>query len=656
MNEELEKAYEADKERKQGRTDELQAARDYVGVLLNEAEDKNALLEDKRQEADELFERLKKKETEIDELIRVAESEKKKNKLATFWMFFALAELLMIVVVAIVLIAHSGSLTARPVQQPGQEERGDPGHEGTVSGTVTPEPVKTQKYASDLQERIKTLNKDEIAPFSVEVKNIDGLEYLVFSAGNISVAYKNEYYLEEMGYRKGINIDNGSERYTLSAGYDLTGDIKDLVPELTNVDGEKMVVFTEYNNRIAQNIPSFIRLVNCQDFRSYACNDLMGLIKADTLVAESEELSVFEDAPIVYTLTTQKDVYKFAITEGYYNEIAYNEHVIPEIDSDFILTVNDEGISWTTSVKLGEELYLGGLSGRITIKDGAIAVGNPKFGAIVPPNQDDPELAGYIRPASKFPERYVTTFGNAGERVFVEINPSIPECSYDWNRLNTEDQNDWYYADEDGIKTSIRGIDVSKYQESINWKKVAEAGVEFAIIRMGFRGMNQGTLEVDPYFDANMKGALDNGIKVGVYFFSQAVSEKEAAEEAAFVLNAISGYNVEYPVIFDTERVTTYDARANSLNMETRTALCRKFCEKVSEAGYKPMIYANTKYMIMGIDLTKLTDIDKWYAVYNPTITFPYDFQMLQYSESGSVPGISGNVDLNISFVDYSRQ
>ena len=152
-----------------------------------------------------------------------------------------------------------------------------------------------------------------------------------------------------------------------------------------------------------------------------------------------------------------------------------------------------------------------------------------------------------------------------------------------------------------------------------------------------------------------MRGAIKAGIPVGVYFFSQAVSEKEAADEAAFVLNAIAKYKVEYPVVFDTERVTTYNARANSLNMETRTTLARVFCEKVEAAGYKPVIYANTKYMLMGIDLTKLKDIDKWFAAYNPTITFPYDFQMLQYSESGTVPGISGNVDLNISFVDYSK-
>ncbi|MCR5322341.1 MAG: hypothetical protein K6E85_03600 [Lachnospiraceae bacterium] len=655
MNEELEKAYEADKERKQNRTDELQAARDYVGVLLDEAEGKNAQLEDKTQEAEELFERLRKKEGEIDELIRVAESEKKKNKFATFWMFFALAELLMIVVVAVILIIHSGSLTGKK-----NDDNADGQSVGNVSETDNGQHVEieqkvvTQKYSENLKEKVDSIKASQIAPFTADIKVIDGLEYLVFSTDNISVAYKNEYYLDEMSYRKSTVIDNGTERYTSSRGYDLTGDLTDLVPKLTNLGGRRMLAFTEYNSRVSANIPSVIRVVDCESFRTYSCSSLMDMIKALTVVEESEELSVYEDAPIVYTLTTSKAVYKYAIDEGYYNEIAYNEYALPNIDDDFVIKIDDEGISWKTSVKLGTELYLGGLSGGIKVENEGLTIESAKYGAFVPANIEDPELKGYIRPAASVPERYLTIGGYNDERFYVSVNEEIPKNDYNWDRLNTDDPNDWYYVDTDGNKISIRGIDVSKYQANINWKKVAEAGVEFAIIRMGYRGMNEGTLELDPYFDKNVQNALANNIKVGIYFFSQAITEKEAREEADFVLKAIGKYKIEYPVIFDTERVTTYNARANGLNMETRTTLCRVFCEKIREAGYTPMIYANTKYMVMGIDQTKLTDIDKWFAVYTDNITYPYDFQMLQYSESGSVPGVTGNVDLNISFVDYS--
>jgi GH25 family lysozyme M1 (1,4-beta-N-acetylmuramidase) len=167
--------------------------------------------------------------------------------------------------------------------------------------------------------------------------------------------------------------------------------------------------------------------------------------------------------------------------------------------------------------------------------------------------------------------------------------------------------------------------------------------------------MNEGTLEMDPYFEANIKGATDNKIDVGVYFFSQAVTKEEAVEEANYVLEAISKYDITYPVIFDTERVTTYDARANKLGRDERTEMCIAFCDKIGKEGYTPMIYANTKYMIMGIDLEKLLKYDKWFACYSDNITFPYNFQMLQYSEKGSIPGIKGDVDLNISFIDYSK-
>ncbi|WP_051650790.1 glycoside hydrolase family 25 protein [Lachnoclostridium phytofermentans] len=173
---------------------------------------------------------------------------------------------------------------------------------------------------------------------------------------------------------------------------------------------------------------------------------------------------------------------------------------------------------------------------------------------------------------------------------------------------------------------------------------------------MGFRGFNEGTLELDPYFVQNIEGAIKAGVSVGVYFFSQATTIEEAMEEADFVLEQIKDYKISYPVIFDTEYVTTYDARANNLSRQLRTDITKTFCEKIQSAGYHPMIYANTKWMVMGIDLEQLSAYDLWFAYYGNNLTFPYDFQMYQYSDSGSIPGIKGNVDLNISFVDYANR
>ena len=201
---------------------------------------------------------------------------------------------------------------------------------------------------------------------------------------------------------------------------------------------------------------------------------------------------------------------------------------------------------------------------------------------------------------------------------------------------------------------SICGIDVSKYQGDIDWNKVKDSGVEYAIIRLGYRGMNEGTLELDPYYEENVKNAVAAGVKVGVYFFSQAKNTEEAVEEAEFVLENIKGYEIAYPVVFDTEEVTTYDARANGLTRAERTDCCIAFCEKMKEAGYTPMIYANTRYMVMGLELERLNDYDKWFAYYGSSHIFPYAFTMLQYSDTGRVPGIEGAVDLDVSFVNYA--
>ncbi|MCR5684599.1 MAG: hypothetical protein K6G81_04145 [Lachnospiraceae bacterium] len=653
MNEELEKAYEADKERKQVKTDELQAARDYVGVLLNEAEGRNAELKDKNEQADALKARLDERENDYAQLSIEHSREKNKAKLARFWMFFGLGELLVIVVLAVIMIA--GSFRTHKNTEKNGTEQGSSSTDTVPADQEIPDALpETVKQRDDLAVAVESLNHDPDSLFKASVETVDGLEYLVFKHSKLKVCYKNEYYADEKSYSKCMLIDNGNARYSFEKNYDLTGDLSGLVPVITNADGIKMLAFAEYADKQTKGFPQKLTLIDYNSFRIYTQDYPAELISAMLKVEQSSDVSVYEDAPVVYDVTTPVASYKFAIAENYYNEIAYNGYHLPDVESEAEFRINTDGMSWETLVKLGDDLYMGKATGGFTVKDSGIVVSNAKFGAFVPNNQEDPKLNGIIRTADAVPERYLTISGYNSERFFVAVDEAIPECKYDWERLNTEDPNDWKYFDGDGNQVSIRGIDVSKYQGKIDWKKVAEAGVEFAIVRLGFRGMNQGTLEMDPYYNTNMKNALANGIKVGVYFFSQAVDEKEALEEADYVINALKDYKLEYPVIFDTERVTTFDARANGLGMDERTSLCKVFCDRIREAGYVPMIYANTKYMVMGIDLKQLEGIDLWFAVYSDKITYPYHFDMLQYSESGSIPGVTGQVDLNISFVDYS--
>ncbi len=212
------------------------------------------------------------------------------------------------------------------------------------------------------------------------------------------------------------------------------------------------------------------------------------------------------------------------------------------------------------------------------------------------------------------------------------------------------------YYNDPGYTTAI-GIDVSSHQGEIDWQQVAASGVEFALIRLGFRGYGQeGTINLDQYFVQNITGAKAAGLKVGVYFFSQAVNETEAVEEAEFVLDNLDqvGVALDYPLIYDWETVSSSSARTRNMDGDTLTDCAIAFCETVASAGYTPMIYYNNFVGYTMYDLDRLTDYDVWFAQYGVTWpTMYYDYRIWQYSDSGSIPGIETRVDMNIAFIPY---
>lgn len=227
------------------------------------------------------------------------------------------------------------------------------------------------------------------------------------------------------------------------------------------------------------------------------------------------------------------------------------------------------------------------------------------------------------------------------------------------NEKFIKDEATGYLTYEDENLDILQGIDVSIYQGDIEWDKVKEAGFDFVIIRCGFRGYVTASVNADANFRSNIQGALDAGLKVGVYFFSQAIDTEEALEEANFVLNLIDGYDISFPVIYDWEVVIDKDGdpvRTAEIEPEQLTSNALVFCERIEMAGYTPMIYCNKKTAIWKYDLSMLEDIDIWLAEYSDTPTYFYDFEMWQYSSKGQVPGIEGNVDLNIAFKDYSKK
>lgn len=252
-----------------------------------------------------------------------------------------------------------------------------------------------------------------------------------------------------------------------------------------------------------------------------------------------------------------------------------------------------------------------------------------------------------------FPDQIV--FVADGSYHFMEIDEQLEPRPYlTENLVIGENQVYEYY--EDGQKVSRKGIDVSSFQGVIDWESVAQDGVEFAIIRMGIRGYGTGKLVVDEQFEANIEGALAAGLDVGVYFFSAAVSEEEAIEEADFLIEAMAPYGIQCTVVLDIEDVNSDSARTNGLTKEQWTDHAIAFCERVKAAGYTPMIYGNLQSFMLMLDLTRLEEYDKWFAAYIPSFYYPYDFEVWQYSDSGTVSGISEPVDLNISFYDWTSQ
>ncbi len=237
---------------------------------------------------------------------------------------------------------------------------------------------------------------------------------------------------------------------------------------------------------------------------------------------------------------------------------------------------------------------------------------------------------------------------------FFPILDSLKHHSYQKDQFLMNDDDILEYV-VDGEVVSKKGIDVSRYQEEIDWEKVAGDGVEYAFIRLGIRGATEGKLAIDVAYEKNMEGALANDIDVGVYFFTQALNAQEAVEEAEFVLENLEDYEISYPIVLDVEEVTTKNPRTKELTKEDRTEACIAFCERVKEAGYTPMIYGNLKTFLLMLDMEKLEEYEKWFAYYRTPLYFPYEFSVWQYTSTGKVDGISTDVDLNVSMKDWGN-
>lgn len=242
-----------------------------------------------------------------------------------------------------------------------------------------------------------------------------------------------------------------------------------------------------------------------------------------------------------------------------------------------------------------------------------------------------------------------STFGE----IWIPALENVPTFSREKELIKTRNGRKFYV--EDSEVTSLLGVDVSVHQDDIDWAKVRKSGIDFAMIRLGFRGYGTGEAHLDENYIQNIEGARAAGLNAGVYFFSQAVTVDEAIEEAQLVIDSLDGLDINYPVVYDWEIIYDDTARTDNVPVDVLTDCCVAFCEAIADAGYTPMIYQNKKTTMFKLDLERLTDYDFWLAEYNSEPTYYYDFTMWQYTSEGSVPGIEGDVDLNISFKDYAK-
>ncbi len=254
-----------------------------------------------------------------------------------------------------------------------------------------------------------------------------------------------------------------------------------------------------------------------------------------------------------------------------------------------------------------------------------------------------------------FPDLIITA--DKGRYHFFEINPELAKNDFSYEDLSypvlneeTDDyEGDVTLAESAGMKTR-KGIDVSKFQGKINWKKVADDDIDFAYMRLGYRGYGSGKIVLDDTFEYNIEKANAAGLDTGVYFFTEALNEKEGIEEADFVLENLKDYNVDLPIVIDVEESASSDSRTKDLTKEERTKAVIAFCEHLKENGYDVMIYGNTKSFMIMMDNEKLEEYDKWFAYYKYPLRFPYKMKMWQYTSNGTVDGIDGGVDINIMF------
>lgn len=240
----------------------------------------------------------------------------------------------------------------------------------------------------------------------------------------------------------------------------------------------------------------------------------------------------------------------------------------------------------------------------------------------------------------------------AEPEVSVSVVPTLPPSGLSAQCFGTADGYKTYVSD---TITAKLGVDISSHQQEVDWTALAESPVDFVILRAGYRGYGDGSVNIDSYFAENIAAARNAGLGVGIYFFSQALTPEEAEEEAHTVLSQLADYQIDYPIYYDWEPISDENARTATISATEITSCAQRFCQTVEAAGYRAGVYFNLAMAQNYYHLIDLEDYEFWLAEYQDVPTYPYTFGMWQYTNEGSVPGVTGNVDINLCFKAYGE-
>ncbi len=241
-----------------------------------------------------------------------------------------------------------------------------------------------------------------------------------------------------------------------------------------------------------------------------------------------------------------------------------------------------------------------------------------------------------------------------GETEWVKINPRIEKHSYDFTKLVCQSDIMKYYVD--GKQASYAGVEISEEQDYVDFGKLKKEGISFVMLRVGARRYSTGQIMEDDYFADNIKRATDAGLDIGVYFFSQAITEAEAEEEAKWVLDMVKEYELEYPIVYKMTYISNDSSRIDDLSKDEKTKIALKFLDTVEDGGYVPMMYGTKEWLIKQVNLSRFEDYDIWLSQNGDLPDYPYRFAVWQYASDGDVEGISGGANMLISFIDYSEK